>query len=68
MASRDEARPPTAGPVIPVARPVLRPIVWMGTSMDDTSALPAPVKASFGHRLGLVQQVKTPPGTKPFSG
>jgi phage-related protein len=30
----------------------------MGSSKDDISQLPGPVKASFGHRLRLVQQGK----------
>jgi phage-related protein len=33
-------------------------LVWIGTSRDDISAMPAPVKASFGHRLRLIQQGK----------
>jgi phage-related protein len=37
-----------------------RPVIWIGSSKDDISALPGPVKASFGHRLRLVQDGKTP--------
>jgi len=33
-------------------------VVWVGTSKDDISALPVPVKASFGHRLRLIQNGK----------
>ena len=33
-------------------------IIWMGTSKDDISAMPSPVKASFGHRLRLIQKGK----------
>lgn len=35
-----------------------KPVIWIGTSKDDVSALPAPVKASFGHRLRLIQKGK----------
>jgi phage-related protein len=38
--------------------PPSRPLVWMGSSKEDISGLPGPVKASFGHRLRLVQQGK----------
>ena len=43
-----------------------RPIVWMASSKDDISALPGPVKASFGHRLRQVQEGKKPLDTKPL--
>jgi phage-related protein len=46
--------------------PALRPIVWIGSSKADISALPAPVKASFGHRLHEVREGKTPLHTKPL--
>jgi phage-related protein len=32
----------------------------VGSSKEDISALPAPVKASFGHRLRQLQEGKTP--------
>ena len=35
-----------------------KPIIWIGTSKDDVSAMPAPVKGSFGHRLRMIQQGK----------
>ena len=43
-----------------------RPIIWVGSSKDDISGLPAPVKASFGHRLRLLQEGKTPLDMKPL--
>jgi phage-related protein len=43
-----------------------RPIIWVGSSKDDISALPAPVKASFGHRLRQLQEGKTPLDMKPL--
>ena len=44
-----------------------RPLVWLGSTKDDISALPRPVKISFGYRLRRVQQGKTPEDTKPLS-
>lgn len=38
----------------------------MGSSKADISALPDPVKASFGYRLGEVQRGRTPLDTKPL--
>jgi phage-related protein len=38
----------------------MRSVVWVGSSKDDISALPGPVKASFGYRLRQVQQQGTP--------
>lgn len=42
------------------------PIVWIASSKGDISAMPDPVKASFGHRLSEVQQGKTPLDAKPL--
>jgi phage-related protein len=46
--------------------PPVRPIIWIGSSKDDLSALPGEVKASFGLRLFEVQQGKTPLDMKPL--
>jgi phage-related protein len=43
-----------------------RVIIWMGSSKEDISALPSPVKASFGHRLRQLQDRKTPLDMKPL--
>jgi len=43
-----------------------RPVLWIGSSKDDISALPGPVKASFGHRLWQVQNGETPLDMKPL--
>ena len=43
-----------------------KPVVWVGSSRDDISALPDPVKASFGHRLKQVQEGRTPLDAKPL--
>lgn len=57
----------TRGAIEPGPPPLLpRPVVWMASSKDDISALPDPVKASFGHRLRQVQQGRTPLDTKPL--
>jgi phage-related protein len=37
-----------------------RPLVWVGSSKEDISALPGPVKRSFGYRLRRIQQGKAP--------
>ena len=41
-----------------------RPLIWMGRSKDDISAMPDPVKASFGYRLRRIQQGKPTDDTK----
>jgi phage-related protein len=43
-----------------------RPIIWIGSSKDDLSALPRDVKASFGSRLFELQLGKTPLDMKPL--
>jgi phage-related protein len=43
-----------------------RAVIWVGSSKDDISALPPPVKASFGHRLRQVQNGETPGDMKPL--
>lgn len=37
-----------------------KPLIWIAGSRDDISALPGPVKMSFGYRLRLVQRQVTP--------
>src|SRR5579859_5594997 len=51
---------------MPCSRTVPRPVVWVGNSKDDISALPVPVKASLGHRLRQVQEGETPLDMKPL--
>jgi phage-related protein len=41
-----------------------RPLVWMGSSKDDISAMPGAVKASFGYRLRRIQQGRPTDDTK----
>jgi len=58
----------SAGIGVPPREASLPPrlVVWIGGSKDDISALPASVKASFGHRLRQVQEGRTPLDTKPL--
>ena len=44
-----------------------RTVLWVGSSKDDISALPGPVKSSFGHRLRQVQDGETPLEMKPLT-
>jgi phage-related protein len=68
--SLKEKKPPrrTRNADVPSNPPPLlpRPIVWIASTKDDISALPDPVKASFGHRLRQVQEGKRPLDTKPL--
>ena len=52
--------------IAPRAAPPPKPVIWIGSSKHDVSALPFPVKSSFGHRLRLVQQSEMPLDTKPL--
>ena len=66
MGRRDKNPPREAGSTgtqvqpgrVPLAVP--RPVIWVGSSKDDISVLPPPVKASFGHRLRQVQEGRMP--------
>jgi phage-related protein len=50
-------KPKQAKPQADETGPLLgRPLVWVGTSKDDISAMPSPVKVSFGYRLRRIQQ------------
>jgi phage-related protein len=58
-------KPPARRRCKPVAKdradlPAPRPLVWMGSSKDDISAMPVEVKASFGLRLYELQVGRTP--------
>lgn len=44
----------------------MKDIVWVGSSKSDISALPSPVKMSFGYRLRQVQRGQTPLDMKPL--
>jgi phage-related protein len=49
------------------AQLLAKPVMWVGSSKDDISALPGPVKASFGHRLRQAQNGETPLDMKPLT-
>ena len=55
-----------AGPELPGGPRGRRPVVWIASARNDVSALPAPVKASFGHRLNEVQDGRVPLDAKPL--
>ncbi|MGH9378153.1 MAG: type II toxin-antitoxin system RelE/ParE family toxin [Terriglobia bacterium] len=48
-------------------KPTSRLLIWVGSSKDDISKMPIPVKGSFGHRLRELQDGKTPLDMKPLS-
>jgi len=50
----------------PSAPPSLRPIIWIGSSRADLSALTREAKISFGFRLYELQQGRTPRDMKPL--
>jgi hypothetical protein len=57
-------------PIVSVMKPpkaLLRPIIWIASSKDDLSALPGPVKDSFGMRLYELQIGRTPMDMKPLT-
>ena len=56
-----------AGTQLDPTRLFPRPVIWVGSSKDDISALPVPVKASLGHRLRQVQDGETPLDMKPLT-
>jgi phage-related protein len=56
-----------AGAQIAPTRLSPRSVAWIGSSKDDISALPGPVKVSFGHRLRQVQDGETPLDMKPLT-
>jgi phage-related protein len=56
-----------AGRLLKPTRFFPKPVVWVGSSKDDISALPGPVKTSLGHRLRQVQDGETPLDIKPLT-
>ena len=45
----------------------MRPLRWLGDSLDDLSAFPKDVKRAFGHALREVQKGETPKDAKPLA-
>jgi phage-related protein len=68
MGQRDKKPPREAQAADPQAGPhvLRRALIWIASAKDDVSALPAPVKASFGHRLNEVQEGRMPLDAKPL--
>jgi phage-related protein len=46
----------------------LRPITWVGSSLDDLKKLPKVVQRDIGFALHQVQEGKTPHNAKPLKG
>jgi phage-related protein len=47
---------------------ILRPLVWMGDSLDSLREFPPEVITAVGYTLQLVQAGETPMSAKPFKG
>jgi phage-related protein len=47
---------------------LLRPLVWMGDSLDNLREFPPEVRTAIGYALQLVQAGETPMSAKPFKG
>ena len=47
---------------------LLRPVVWMGDSLDNIRSFPPEVRIAVGYALQLVQAGETPMNAKPFKG
>jgi phage-related protein len=45
-----------------------KPVVWIGSSLDDLKALPEEVQDDIGYVLGGVQQGEFDPSIKPLKG
>ena len=46
----------------------LKPLVWIGSSLDDLKAFPAEVRSDAGHALFLAQQGEKADAAKPLKG
>ena len=47
---------------------LLRPVVWMGDSLDNIRSFTPEVRTAVGYALQLVQAGETPMNAKPFKG
>jgi phage-related protein len=47
---------------------ILRPLVWMGDSLDNIRSFAPEVRTAVGYTLQLVQAGETPLSAKPFKG
>ena len=48
--------------------PPPKPVIWVGSTLDDLRALPVPIRRRFGHAIFVVQQGSSPPSSKPPTG
>lgn len=46
--------------------PLLRPILWIGSSLDDLKGMPEDVKKEFGHSLRDIQKGRDAGNIKPL--
>src|SRR5947209_6910941 len=46
----------------------MKPLVWMGSSLDDLRQFPASVRARIGYALWVAQQGDKHPAAKPLHG
>jgi phage-related protein len=46
----------------------LKPVRWIGRSLQDLRSFPRPVRIDIGHALFTTQQGKTDPAAKPLKG
>ena len=46
----------------------LKPVRWMGRSLQDLRSFPRPVRIDIGHALFTAQQGQTDPAVKPLKG
>jgi phage-related protein len=49
-------------------KPQPKPLEWVGSSLDDLSAFPEPVKRTFGFALRAAQNGQKSPDAKPLKG
>ena len=45
----------------------MKPIVWIGSSLNDLKAFPETARRSAGHQLGRIQRGRLPHDWKPMS-
>jgi phage-related protein len=45
-----------------------RPLIWLGSPLDDLRRMPEDVKDTFGYALQIVQEGGTAPHVKPLRG
>jgi phage-related protein len=46
----------------------IRPVIWVGSSLNDLRRMPPQVRRDIGHALYAAQQGETDPAAKPLKG